>query len=182
MNKTKEQKYITTPQQIADTVAYCLQMTVQGNRGKDWLPNVLEALDIVKTRTIVSKDKIILQAFTPNVDVVDAFNFGTPKRQELEKLLEQWRRNPSNGNRHVQAIIDCFTNCFKLYLRGQSGGDIENIVRGYLKFVVVCEENNIHIPDEYNEVTGELDGYAKTYVNKIRMDMFQPKDEEKESE
>ena len=34
------------------------------------------------------------------------FARGTSQRLELQKLLENYKNNPSNGNRHEEAIID----------------------------------------------------------------------------
>ena len=45
-SEIEETKYIATPSQIAEIVKYCLNMTVAGSgHNKDWLPNVLTAIE-----------------------------------------------------------------------------------------------------------------------------------------
>ena len=57
-------KYIVTPNQIAKIVEYCLNITVHGNQGKNWISNVLTAIDgINKTGYGIDKIKLELADF-----------------------------------------------------------------------------------------------------------------------
>jgi hypothetical protein len=55
-------KFIVTVEQLAQIVDYCIRMTIMGSGcyDKDWTENVKEAIDIYKARTVMSREKIIL--------------------------------------------------------------------------------------------------------------------------
>lgn len=53
-----------------------------------------------------------------------SWEFGSKQRKEISLLIENCVRNPSNGNRHEQAIVDFITEIeAAAYERGKESGE-----------------------------------------------------------
>ena len=98
-----------------------------------------------------------------NNSVEEWGNYGSKERLALRVLLEAYRKNPSNGNRHEQAIVDFISD----RLIAQKNKEREEAVREERKRIkLIIDTHNARILNEF-QLRGKPDMPFVTYAERV---------------